>query len=85
MNAGLQLERGQKYWTIWPVTTDWTAYDHTETILREFSDEELIREWVCGVEPVFDEWAMKRVKIYTSRDDCIKDARAKLAEYEVDE
>lgn len=64
---------GQKYWTAFPEGVD----DEDET-QDGYTDTQLVREWICGAEPVFDELVVKRCKVFLTLEDAAMDARATM-------
>lgn len=66
------MKPGQHYWTIYP-----TQIEDDEVL----SDADLVREWVLGENPVFDELASKRCVIFHDKDEAIKVARAVLEKH----
>lgn len=63
---------GQHYWTIYP-----TQGDDDEAL----SDAELMREWVWGENPWFDELASKRCVLFHEKAEAVKVARAVLEKH----
>lgn len=75
-------EVGQKYWTAFPQNAvDWDV-ESEDGVLIEYTDTQLVREWICGAEPVFDELVVKRCKVFLTLEEAAVDARATMEDKE---
>lgn len=69
---------GDKYYTFYPFNPELYPWVESKEEVDAISELEIHREWVYGDEPVFDELAFQRCKIFTNKEQCIKEARERL-------
>lgn len=73
------MQEGDKYYTMFPYDAmlPFTCYNKED--VESIKDEDIFKEWTYGQCSVFDGLAAKRRKIYTSKEECIKDAWERIS------